>query len=140
MDFLNNALLAPVYYAGLFDGEGSVGLYLNKSNYPILNVKLVNSFHPALMYPLNKFGGLIENNKAKSTQWLDTFSWKVYSDGAYEFLQWVYPFSIIKRDQIDIVIEFWRIYQPHRQNTYNRLDQAIIDQYVQTLKTLKRGK
>ncbi len=143
MDFLNNAILAPVYYAGLFDGEGSVSIYLsgrgkNKRGYPTLQVKLTNSFHPALMYPLNKFGGSIENNKAsaKNVGWVDTFSWKVYSDRAYEFLEWTYPFTIVKKDQIDVVIEFWSIYQ----NKYPRLDDTIVDQYIATLKALKRGK
>jgi len=148
MDFLNNAVHAAIYYAGLFDGEGSVGIYLmgkkrtNPIGYPLLAAKLTNSFHPALMYPLNKFGGNIENNKAseKNIGWLDTFTWRVYSDKAFDFLEWIYPYTIIKKDQIDVVKEFWTIYQPYRQNKYNRLDQTIIDQYVSTLKALKRGK
>lgn len=147
MDFLNNAIHAALYYGGLFDGEGSVGIYLtgrssNRRGYPTLQVKLTNSFHPALMYPLNKFGGSIENNKAsdRNTAWVDTFSWKVYADRAYEFLEWIYPYTIVKKDQIEVVKEFWPIYQPYRQNKYQRLDEAIVDQYISTLKALKRGK
>lgn len=135
MDFLNNAILAPVYYAGLFDGEGSVAISRNAQKYPILSVKLINVFQPALMYPLNKFGGRIENNKASARNivWVDTFSWKASSSIAYEFLQWIYPFTIVKRDQVDVALEFWRM-QPRN------IDQAIIDQYIETLKKLKRGK
>lgn len=145
MDFLNNAILAPVYYAGLFDGEGSVALYLMgkpKKSYPVLSIKLVSSFHPALMYPLNKFGGNIENNKAseKHIGWVDTFTWRVYADKAYDFLKWVYPFTIVKKDQIEVIKEFWPIYQPYHQNKYKRLDESIVDQYIATLKALKRGK
>jgi hypothetical protein len=49
MDFLNDALLAPVYYAGLFDGEGSVGLYRmgvkerTPDGYPVITAKLTNT-------------------------------------------------------------------------------------------------
>lgn len=136
MDFLNNAILAPVYYAGLFDGEGSVAISLSARKFPILSVKLINAFQPALMHPLNKFGGRIENNKAssKNALWVDTFSWKAQGNTAYEFLQWIYPFTIVKRDQVDIAIEFWSI--PNNK----AVDQAIIDQYIDTLKKLKRGR
>ena len=43
MDFLNNEVLAAVYYAGLFDGEGSVGVYMirDKSN-DKSNVRLID--------------------------------------------------------------------------------------------------
>lgn len=137
MDFLNNAILAPVYYAGLFDSEGSVSLYMNRYKIPTLSIRLTNSFHPALMYPMNKFGGIIENNKSTHINWADTFSWRVYSQKAYEFLEWVYPFTIIKKDQIDIIIEFWKLYKP---NQSMQPDQTIVDQYIATLKSLKRGK
>lgn len=135
MDFLNNAILAPVYYAGLFDGEGSVAIVSNAKKHPVLSVKLINAFQPALMYPLNKFGGRIENNKAsaKNVLWVDTFSWKAQGTTAYEFLEWIYPFTIVKRDQVDVAIEFWRM-KP------SNIDQAIIDQYIDTLKKLKRGR
>jgi hypothetical protein len=89
------------------------------------------------MYPLNKFGGRIENNRAsaKNILWVDTFSWKANNGTAYEFLEWIYPFLIVKRDQVDVAIEFWHMLAPNKQ-----LDQAIIDQYIFTLKKLKRGK
>lgn len=140
MDFLNNAILAPVYYAGLFDGEGSVSIYLirNQQTYPRILAKITNSFHPVLMYPINKFGGYVENNKASQLkpEWADIFTWKVYSDNAIDFLKWIQPYSIVKRDQIDLTIEFWTIYQPKRK----QLDQSIVDQYMANLKSLKRGK
>lgn len=135
MDFLNNAILAPVYYAGLFDGEGSVAIITQR--FPTISIKITNTFQPTLMYPLNRFGGRIENNKASSKNilWIDTFQWKATGIIAYEFLEWIYPFVIVKRDQVELVLEFWRLLSP------NRLpDQAIINQYNATLKTLKRGK
>jgi hypothetical protein len=137
MDFLNNAILAPVYYAGLFDGEGSVAITLNAQKQPMLHIKLINAFQPALMYPLNKFGGRIENNKAsaKNALWVDTFSWKAHGVTAYEFLEWIYPFTIVKRDQVDVAIEFWRLIPPR-----NNIDPALTDQYIATLKKLKRGR
>lgn len=136
MDFLNNALLAPVYYAGLFDGEGSVQLY-HTHNIPRIWVKITNTFNPTLMYPITKFGGYIENNKASQNNplWHDVFTWKVYGDKANQFLQWIQPYTIVKKDQIDLVVEFWKIYQPHR-----NIDVEITDQYIATLKALKRGK
>ncbi len=135
MDFLNNALLAPVYYAGLFDGEGSVQLYEQNTN-PRVWVKITTTFHPAIMYPLNKFGGYIENNKAsQNPQWKDVFTWKVYGNRANEFLRWIQPYTIVKRDQIDLVVDYWKLYRPG-----SIIDASITDQYIATLKALKRGK
>lgn len=138
MDFLNNAILAPVYYAGLFDGEGSVAITQTAQKNYTISIKLVNAFQPALMYPLNKFGGRIENNKAssKNVLWVDTFSWKAHGVTAYEFLEWIYPFTIVKRDQVELAIEYWGLITPR----YYKPDKAIIDQYLDTLKKLKRGK
>jgi len=136
MDFLNNAILAPVYYAGLFDGEGSVAIVYNVQKQPTLVIKLISVFQPALMYPLNKFGGRIENNKAsaKNVLWVDTFSWKAHNDIAYRFLQWIQPYTIVKRDQIDTALSFYTI------PNYQQLDRTLINQYIATLKKLKRGR
>lgn len=147
MEFLNNALHAAIYFAGLYDGEGSVGLYrmgTKKSGqkYATLSAKLTNSDKRPLVYVLDMFGGYIENNRAseKHTEWQDTYSWRVYSDKAHSFLNWILPYTIIKNEQIIKINEFWVYYQEFRQNKHNRPDDLIIDRYIQDLKNMKRGK
>lgn len=150
MDFLENALLAPVYYAGLFDGEGSVGLYMAGTTgrsrgkiggYIQLSAKVTNSNIKPLLFLKAKFLGNIDTNhsSSKNENWMDVFSWRVYSDNAILFLEWIYPYTIIKNEQITVVKEFWSYYQPFRKNKYNRPDDNIINDYIVRLKELKRG-
>lgn len=152
MDFLNDAVLAPVYYAGLFDGEGSVGVYMINTKgtdrgdiprkYIRLTTKVTNTFHPALSPLLEKFGGSIENNRAseKFTKWQDTYSWKVSSEKAMAFLLWIYPYTLIKKEQLDVVFQFWEYHTQNKLKNYNKPDQEKINMFIIRLKELKRGK
>lgn len=147
MDFLKNEVHAAIYYAGLFDGEGSVGLYMmgtkkTGQKYITLSAKLTNSDSRPLLYLMDTLGGSIENNRAseKNIGWVDVFSWRLYADKAYTFLNWIYPYTIIKKDQIEVVNDFWLYYEPFKQNKYNRPDDQIIAAYIAKMKNLKRGK
>lgn len=149
MDVLNDAVLAPAYYAGLFDGEGSVGVYRispRDRNHPRSYVRLVakvtNTFKPVLLPLLDKFGGSIENNKAseKFNGWQDTYSWKVNASGTMHFITWIYPYSLIKKEQLDVVFQFWEYHSRNKIEYYNKPNQEKIDMFITRLKELKRGK
>lgn len=146
MNILENETLLPVYYAGLFDGEGSVGIYWHGVNklqkYPLVTAKVTNSFGDVLQPLLSRYGGNIENNKAsqKQTNWQDTYTWRAYSEKGINFLRWVSPYCIIKKEQIDLTFDFWNMFQETYKNKYVPRDTERIQYYIDNLKSLKRGK
>lgn len=135
------------YYAGLFDGEGSVGIYMQGANtsgkkYPILTVKITNTYKD-VFYRLDKlFGGNIDNNRAslKHSNWQDAYTWRVYSEKAHNFLCWIQPFSRIKQAQIIIANAYWLEFIDSKQNKYDPKDMLRVQVYIDNLKQLKRGK
>lgn len=143
---MNDDVFTATYFAGFFDGEGSIGVYMTGSKsqgtkYATLSAKLTNSVKGPLDFVLSMYGGSIENNKAslKDIGWQDTYSWRAYSDKAMTFLKWIYPYTYIKKPQIEIAFEFWDYYAPFRQNKYQRPSIEKIDEYILKLKQLKRG-
>lgn len=100
--------MTPEYLAGLFDGEGNIRIqaYNGGTCFKVRCV-LVNTHLPVIRSVIESFGGKFEVRAAreKSNQ---RQSFGVRWDGTYNvkrFLEAIRPFSIIKRDEIAIVLD-----------------------------------
>ena len=98
-----------IYLAGLFDGEGCV--LINKAtkrrySYHRLRVQLTNLNPSPLKMAMELFGGsiLIHKNRRENQQ--DIWDWSVEYTRAVEFLEEIFPYSIIKKDEIEIALDF----------------------------------
>jgi hypothetical protein len=102
------------YIAGFFDADGSVGIYnrasRNKNVYQV-NVAIANSGTHGLMICkalVEQFGGCVTHQKKvkkdthRSVFWYRLNGGKVLKD----FLEYISPHVIIKKDQIDIALQF----------------------------------
>ncbi len=97
------------YTADLFDGEGCVDIYKatapkgSKSISLMLRVAIVQKDGQIMNFLQDNFGGYVAVDQHNGHY---IHRWDIRSQKAKEFLKLIYPFSIIKKEQIKIAIEF----------------------------------
>lgn len=100
------------YFAGLFDGEGSVGIYrYNKKRNgqtPKLTVQIgMNDRRPlALIHEQYPESWLGEHENRWGKTWKLMFPSR---EGATRFLSDIRPYLVSKQDQVDLALEFSQI-------------------------------
>ena len=100
----------PAYWAGLFDGEGTVGAYKQKGYY-LLHVSVTNTNMDILEKLVCEFGGHIQSTGVNG---LDKFGyfhkpckrWRVTGQYTIPFLTAIHPFVLIKKDQVSLGLAF----------------------------------
>jgi len=135
-----------VYAAGLFDGEGCVGVYntRTKADKRAASYQLtarVTMRHPGPVKLLHSlFGGNFALHFANGRQY---FSWKVTNKQAETFLIAIKDCLIEKKEQAEIALEFSALRRQQRKS-FDRTKKypenvfKIRDEYVSKLKKMKR--
>lgn len=100
------------YIAGIFDGEGCIGIYrrvrVDRKNpeYPC-ELRISNTNKNVIEFIKRHFKeGLVYTWIGRSSTRRQMWSWEVRGKKAMNFLQTVYPYLVIKKDQAKIAIEF----------------------------------
>jgi hypothetical protein len=103
------------YVAGLFDGEGSLGLYQSREKRNRINrtpgfrfymkANLSNSYSPILIELQDMFGGDIQVMTSSSSDH-PVYSWRIEGRKARIFLKKIRKYSRIKRPQIELALEY----------------------------------
>lgn len=97
------------YGAGIFDGEGYVDIYkatLSKaSKNPSLMLRVIISQKDGkvMNWLQDNFGGYVSLSR-KDTYYI--YRWDIRSKSAYKFLSLIYPFVIIKKEQVKLALQF----------------------------------
>lgn len=136
------------YVAGFFDAEGMVGL-TGKMIEPEVSIK--QTYLPVLELINRRFNGGIERLKSKEEN-KQAFRWRSHSENKLRFLEYVYPISIEKRKQIELVIYYLKevIHSPRMSKYYRewlikelsklkheQYDERELKNYVNELKKLR---
>ncbi len=102
-------MISNEYVAGLFDGEGYVGVSLN----PVhgtwkFQVTITNNYLPVLEGIQRVFGGSLVQPKHADDgrEGKSSWTWNTYSKNAKNFLRAIEPHSIIKRRQIELALQY----------------------------------
>lgn len=114
---------AVLYAAGLFDGEGTVAINKNsqrqKPTYSLI-ICIAMTHKPVLEYMTKQFGGKVRPVSVKrykeqgySPQWI----WLLSSYKAMHFLEFIQPYIKVKKEHVDIGIQFQKEYQPRTGST-----------------------
>lgn len=109
---------AVLYAAGLFDGEGTVAINKNsqrlKPTYSLIAC-IAMTHKPVLEYMTRQFGGKVRPVSVKrykergySPQWI----WLLSSYKAVRFLELIQPYVKVKKEHVDIGLQFQKEYQP----------------------------
>jgi hypothetical protein len=101
------------YFAGLFDGEGCIQIVKYTSHWSRRKTKVyglqvtvnMSSISPQKLLKKH-FGGSIINRKGAIPNHRDTHVWQIWGAKAMFFLKAIYPYSMIKKEQIENAIEF----------------------------------
>jgi hypothetical protein len=105
-------MLSNEYLAGLIDGEGHIGFNINrykKTEYlqPILCINM--TFQPLIKQLHIELGGQYSIRKANYKEnWKACYKWKVLCGQAIIILEKVFPYLIVKKDQADLAIRFYK--------------------------------
>lgn len=98
------------YVAGFFDGEGTVGISHVKhpsADYYNVRVAIINTNRAILDAIQGTFGGSVgSHDKRRSDKHKQSWQVQWYSESAIEFLRTIYPYVIVKRDQIELALKF----------------------------------
>jgi len=100
------------YTAGILDGEGSIMIVkfknpTSKRGYTYqLKVVVVNTNEWLCHWLKMQYEGTIQYKKSKRPQEKDIYEWRLVSQQAKRFLEYIAPYLIIKKAQAEIAIRF----------------------------------
>lgn len=106
---INDKILA--YTAGIIDGEGCIGIQKQKicgemkSPHYRQFVEVKNTDERLIDFLCENFDGhkAIENRKTVNHKIV--YKWYADSNRATEFLKMIYPYLVMKKEQVDVVME-----------------------------------
>jgi hypothetical protein len=101
--------------AGFFDGEGCVLIELSKEKAckhgyrTSLHATVTQTSVPCLELFLDEFGGSIvssQNKTPNGRRWAVQYRWSVRNENALAFLKTIYPYAVVKREQIEVALKY----------------------------------
>ncbi len=132
-----------IYAAGLFDGEGYI--VINKTLRPkekrapqyLLLIGITMTDLPPLELFKENFGGYLFKGK-KAWNHLSkrpVYRWTLYAQKAVDFLKTIYPYTILKKPQIEIGIEF----QKHKNGINGRRRTGVNGQLTESILSYRQN-
>ncbi len=128
------------YIAGFFDGEGNINIYKSdtgrgrESGRRItpryeLAIAIYNTDKDVMDWLHSVFGGYQQTRNSENTtnhkkKWKESYTQRLTSNQALEFLLLVYPYLRVKKKQADLAIKF----QQYRNNKANRFGKISSEQ------------
>jgi hypothetical protein len=132
------------YFAGFFDGEGSVGIYhVQNTIQTCFRVSLCNNIATPLQKAEAFFGGRLrpryrEYRGRPTCNW----EWYVWGNNAVNFLETIYPFLSVKTEQVDVFLRAYKFCPPrgnHKGDPLVEENRQTLREAEMVLKDLKRG-
>lgn len=94
------------YLSGFFDGEGYIGISKGKRSDYALHVTIVNTNFDMLKLYEKKFGGKIRHVEKDEEHYKEKYHWDITNFNALPFLKYIQNWTVVKRKQVDLAIEF----------------------------------
>ena len=131
------------YIAGLFDGEGSVGLYFKtRQNCFVLQVSVYNCNYAVMNWlKVNVPYGSISKNSGGDKSNHILWMWGCSSQQAKNFLSEIRPYLVIKAEQVDLLFSLWEAEQKvQKLDDRGKLSSELFALRQETVIELKRLK
>jgi hypothetical protein len=117
------------YTAGIIDGEGNIGIYANNSNgNPVyrMRVRVSNTNTKIIFWLKDLYGGSTGVNKVKSGHnWKPAWYWTISCNTALGFLEQIYPYLILKKEQAEIAIRYQKSKRKRLGRKFNESELAV---------------
>ena|SRR3990167_4851389 len=95
------------YMAGIFDGEGSVGIYSNgHRNTVFLRLQVANTSLLLMEWLEERFGGSVYTRNVKDL-YQQRYDWQMRSREAAVLLETLLPFVLIKKAQAEVALRLY---------------------------------
>jgi len=132
--------MSRVYWAGFFDGEGSIGVYKHRNNHIRLTVQIANTDLSVLETLKEEFGGSIISRKPQPGC-KPLYNWVIVSRMASIFLKTLYPYLRIKSEEAALALEAANILHRRLHTTNNsRIKHPYPPRLFEIIVELKRLK
>lgn len=92
------------YLAGVFDGEGSISAYRQKTGAWVIRCQMSICNLEVCTLFLERFGGKVHKRKKLTTGGLQQYDWYINASNAIEFMQWAKDNCLIKNMQAEIAL------------------------------------
>lgn len=106
-----------IYLAGIIDGEGYIGINLQKQkkcNRYRIRLCVCNTNLELLTWLVDNFGGGIYEKRVYKSNHSKSFNWSVGDKSAEEILTVVYPYLIIKKKQAELALAYRKLQNLNR--------------------------
>lgn len=123
-----------IYFAGFFDGEGSVAIYPRK-----YVVSLTNTDIRPLVRAQELWGGGLSRQRVDLAGVQVIWRWQIYGQKATPFLIDIRPFVLIKGEQVDIFLAVLKVIPTARGARRMPGVAALVTESAERLRLLKRG-
>lgn len=130
------------------DGEGYIGLLpckgkdvVNKSFSPVIKIKMTGTTARLIMYAIKEnYGGYVERQTRLTIKGREVYGIVLKSKvSTMKFVDDIYPYLIVKREQADILREFCALpYEHPKSPRYNPEVSRQREYYYYRLKELKQ--
>jgi hypothetical protein len=124
------SVMTDDYFAGLFDGEGSLRISSNGKQYQLLASLGMTDLRPVSAMR-ERFGGWIEERTNEGTVWKPVHIWRAASGPTMALLDAIEDKLLVKGEQAHIAREFQQVLQertprddPRKRALYERMREA----------------
>ncbi len=129
------------YFAGLFDGEGCIYISRQKQGKyttHILKARIYNLDLRPLRMAKRLYDGTL--SFARKEDYRNQWYWEVGARKAVKFLKDILPYSIIKKDEIEVGLEFQKANSELHKSSYRCVihNKRIREAYRKDISELKR--
>lgn len=98
------------YLAGFFDGEGHIGIHVNRRKngrrHWYLSVIVTNTCEAVLCWIADSLGGVVRERDLKNPNANRTWDWMAHGPGAAHALRVILPYLRVKRGEAGIALRF----------------------------------
>lgn len=130
--------IETAYIAGIIDGEGCIGIYCKKHSF-FVQITIANTNKELIIWLENKLHTnaykMLNDKRLKNKQ---SFSVTVDRMRAFEILQRIKPYVIVKQKQVKLAIEFKEWQNTHTSHFYTDEDKQIFQSFVNQSRILNR--
>ena len=137
LDLLSEKDLA--YYAGFFDGEGSICIVKKTKGQYVLEVTVTNTYYWILESYALAFGGSVGTHRTREFGRKPCWRWAAAANIAHRFLSLVLPYLEVKKYQAEIAIQFQEARIKKRTRSRRLTDAELALQEVQRILVQEGG-
>lgn len=129
-------MISDQYAAGFFDGEGCINVSSLRGK-PFVRILVVNTNIDILEKLQQTWGGDIQKNYKPKSHWKQAYTWRLQHSACLEFLQDIYPYLVVKKNQAEAAFMFFNV-KPGRGHKWTEESLNEANKVIQIIKNFNK--